>query len=190
MRNKKCRGTSLSSCTTSRFYLKIIRIYDRKKSEVPRTVLSRTANCSTNPIFNMPVLFSSSSPIAARCIPPHRRVLLALLLTGEYCSEALRQKERLHQTEMEEQLQHVLEHDHQKRQQFRQLFREYRADPDPGKQPVPDWLLCCNKVKRFPCSGSMNHVGIRLGGKEGWEGGGRGVFHCTGQPDLTPPDLT
>ena len=29
------------------------------------------------------------------------------------------------------------------------------------------WTVCCNKVKRFPCSGSLNHAGIM----EGWEGG-------------------
>ena len=45
-----------------------------------------------------------------------------------------------------------------------------------GNRRRVEALVCCNKVKRFPCSGSMNHAGFMeggapgVGGKEGWEG--------------------
>ena len=46
------------------------------------------------------------------------------------------------------------------------------VDPDTVQQLVKarqakGALLCCNKVKGFPCSGPMNHAGIREGGREG-----------------------
>ena len=44
------------------------------------------------------------------------------------------------------------------------IFQEHLSAEDLGDE----WFLCFNKVKRFPCSGPMNH-----GGREGGVGGGK-----------------
>ena len=43
----------------------------------------------------------------------------------------------------------------------------------PRKIPRSPWrAMACNKMKLFPCSGSMNHAGFMEGRRGGREGGG------------------